>query len=107
MATNKACEVFLFAMILGCFMPALAQIDKENLQGPVAVQKPSNRLQFNITRTKHAFPISPTTAALMALVQAIVLSAIVIVGLFCGPGMQPPKKPDIALHRRIKMERSV
>jgi hypothetical protein len=104
MTQSKALLAMMLFVI--AYVPVLAQLEKDELQQPTGY-RPANRLQFNITRTKHLLPVSPTTAAIMALIQAIVMSAIVIVGLFCGPGMQPPKPTNPAVQRRVKMERSV
>ena len=74
---------------------------------PPERQPSQNRYQFNITR-KHSLPVSPTTAAIMALLQAIVLSVIVIVGLFCGPDPRAKKaESSSGGQKRVKMERSV
>jgi hypothetical protein len=61
--------------------------------GPV-ISRGSSNLQFNITKPKFTPPISANTAALLALTQAIIMSAIVVVGLFCGPSPPPIRRVD-------------
>ena len=64
----------------------------------------SDSLQFNISSpgTRKIFPLEPTTLAVLLFIQAVIMTAIVIFGLFFSPSVQtkPLKKSERPIQKK-------